>query len=69
MVSIPKEEYDKLRGEIPVPLYPKPWKLLITDDGINLATDGHEYIVESWDYNNSSFIHSPECIKCKNDSL
>lgn len=76
-VTISKIEYRKLTGDSTEPVYPKPFERYNCYEcggnfNINfhiiLASDGHEYI-ENDRGHGYVFIHSPECIKCKKDSL
>ena len=71
-VTITKEEYKKLKGDTIKPEYPKPFKLLGKRRGesqIVLGSDGHEYIELNWSNNTYNVLHSPECIKCKGDTI
>ena len=78
-VTITKEEFKKLTGDTINPEYPKPFKLLSernSESRIVLGSDGHEYIEFNWetvadftDPRSYNVLHSPECIKCKGDTL
>lgn len=71
-VTITKEEYEKLTGDTIKPEYPKPFKLFSEGNSgsrIVLGSDGHEYIEINWNYTSYNVLHSPECIKCKGDTL
>ena len=71
-IVISKEEYKKLKGDTIKPEYPKPFKLLGERRGesqIVLGSDGHEYIEFNWASSSYNILHSPECIKCKGDTL
>lgn len=71
-IVISKEEYKKLKGDTIKPEYPKPFKLLGKRRGesqIVLGSDGHEYIELNWSNNRYNVLHSPECIKCKGDTI
>lgn len=77
-ITISKERYQKLlNGDSLSLTYPK--KFFLKDcwgcGSINekqfqiiLGSDGHEYI-ESNEYQSYVLIHSPECIKCKKDTI
>lgn len=68
VVTIPKEEYNRLKNDTIKPEYPKPFEVY-TDTWhygrIVLGSDGHEYIEVNWDRHSYNVLHSPECIKCK----
>ena len=69
VVTIPKQEYQKLIGDTIQPTYPKPFKLYdnvmaYTDDGIVLGSDGHEYLVISYGLNWENVEHYIDCVKC-----
>jgi hypothetical protein len=69
VVTIPKQEYQKLIGDTIQPTYPKPFKLYdnviaYTDDGIVLGSDGHEYLVISYGLNWEHVEHYIDCVKC-----
>ena len=73
-IVISKEEYKKLKGDTIKPEYPKPFELF--NDGnhsshIVIGSDGHEYIEIVLKYRADTYnvLHSPECIKCKDDTL
>lgn len=70
VVTIPKEEYNRLKGDTIKPEYPKSFKLYSENEGkshIVLGSDGHEYIEIVLNYSTYTYnvLHSPECIKCK----
>lgn len=68
VVTIPKEEYNRLKGDTIKPEYPKPFKLYgykNTSTRIVLGSDGHEYIEINWNRHSYNVLHSPECVKCK----
>ena len=73
-IVISKEEYKKLKGDTIKSEYPKPF-LLIKGEGhksqIILGSDGHEYIEIVLNYRMDTYnvLHSPECIKCKGDTI
>ncbi len=71
-VTITKEEYRKLINYKIKPEYPKPFELLSEGNSksrIVLGSDGHEYIEFNWVSSSYNILHSPECIKCKGDTL
>jgi hypothetical protein len=68
VVTIPKEEYNRLKGDTIKPEYPKPFKLYGSKTinlRIVLGSDGHEYIEIDWYSQSYNVLHSPECVKCK----
>lgn len=74
-VTIPKEEYNKLKSDIIKPEYPKSFKFKEPSFKANwvnyaiiLGEDNHEYLVNSGG-NSFVLIHYPDCKKCKKDTL
>lgn len=73
VVTIPKEEYKKLKGDTIKPDYTKPFELFNDGNHIShivLGSDEHEYIEivlkHSRDPRDTyNVLHSPECVKCK----
>ncbi len=76
-VTITKEEYKKLINYKTNPEYPKPFEVFSEgnfESRIVLGSDRHEYIELKWKETSIStkqynILHSPECIKCKGDTL
>ncbi len=69
VVTIPKQEYQKLIGDTIQPIYPKPFKLYDVDisafrHGIVLGSDGHEYLVTNNGQHSKNVEHYIDCVKC-----
>jgi hypothetical protein len=69
VVTIPKQEYQKLIGDTIQPTYPKPFKLYDGDisdfgHGIVLGSDGHEYLVTNTGQHSKNVEHYIDCVKC-----
>jgi hypothetical protein len=68
VVTIPKQEYQKLIGDTIQPIYPKPFKLYDNlghgNDGIVLGSDGHDYLVIGNDMHSKNVEHYIDCVKC-----
>ena len=69
-VTISKDEYNKLTKDSIIDIYPKPFKINLNwirfnkDDGIVMASDGHEYLVISGSTYSRNVEHYIECVKC-----
>ena len=71
-VTITKEEYKKLTDYTIKSEYPKPFRLIGGTENnaeVVLGSDGHEYIEINQYRHSYNVLHSPECIKCKGDTL
>mgnify|MGYP003436882476 FL=1 len=71
-VTIPKEEYEKLKGDTLKSEYPKPFKLHAEGlsyrgnlDGIVLGSDNHEYLVYNYGYTSCNVEHYIDCKLCR----
>jgi hypothetical protein len=68
VVTIPKQEYQKLIGDTIQPIYPKPFTLYDNlghgNDGIVLGSDGHDYLVIGNDTHSKNVEHYIDCVKC-----
>lgn len=67
-VVISKEEYQQLK-QSKVAEYPKPFELVGYDDtgadaGIIMGSDGHEYLITRYGYNDETQSHYIDCKIC-----